>query len=115
MITEGCGMDAEKARRTIEVWDRNRAFGKSRLIFLLAGLFSGWIFIALTLYGAASDGTGPGLGEVLGELLACVLAGALFTYGAVSLFVAFFLLVPIAPALFLDAGIPHRDMTRALP
>ena len=36
-------------------------------------------------------------------ILAVVLAGALVTYGGVSLFVAFFVLVPMAQALFRDA------------
>jgi H+/gluconate symporter-like permease len=37
-----------------------------------------------------------------------VLAGALVTYGGVSLFVAFFVLVPMAQELFRAAGIPNR-------
>ena len=41
-------------------------------------------------------------------VLAVVLAGALVTYGGVSLFVAFFVLAPMALALFRDAGIPGR-------
>ncbi len=39
-------------------------------------------------------------------VLAVVLAGALVTYGGVSLFVAFFVLAPMAQALFRDARIP---------
>src|ERR1700758_832835 len=39
-------------------------------------------------------------------VLAVVLAGALVTYGGVSLFVAFFVLAPMARALFLEAAIP---------
>ncbi|WP_337185453.1 GntP family permease [Phenylobacterium sp.] len=42
------------------------------------------------------------------SLLAVVLAGALMTYGGVSLFVAFFVLAPMALALFRSAGIPRR-------
>jgi H+/gluconate symporter-like permease len=42
--------------------------------------------------------------------LAVVLAGALVTYGGVSLFVAFFVLAPMAQALFRAADIPHRLM-----
>lgn len=45
-------------------------------------------------------------------VLAVVLAGALVTYGGVSLFVAFFVLAPIAQALFRAAKIPRRLMPR---
>jgi H+/gluconate symporter-like permease len=41
-------------------------------------------------------------------ILTVVLAGALVTYGGVSLFVAFFVLVPMAQALFRSAGLPNR-------
>jgi H+/gluconate symporter-like permease len=41
-------------------------------------------------------------------MLAVVLAGALVTYGGVSLFVAFFVLAPMAQALFRAADIPNR-------
>jgi H+/gluconate symporter-like permease len=41
-------------------------------------------------------------------ILTVVLAGAVVTYGGVSLFVAFFVLVPMAQALFRTAGIPNR-------
>jgi len=41
-------------------------------------------------------------------ILTVVLAGAFVTYGGVSLFVAFFVLVPMAQALFRTAGIPNR-------
>ena len=47
-------------------------------------------------------------------ILAVVLAGALVTYGGVSLFVAFFVLVPMAQALFRDADIPRRLMPAAI-
>src|SRR5215472_12179428 len=47
-------------------------------------------------------------------VLAVVLAGALVTYGGVSLFVAFFVLAPMAQALFRAAAIPHRLMPAAL-
>ena len=47
-------------------------------------------------------------------VLAVVLAGALVTYGGVSLFVAFFVLVPMARALFQPADIPRRLMPAAL-
>src|SRR5215468_3084037 len=47
-------------------------------------------------------------------ILAVVLAGALVTYGGVSLFVAFFVLVPMARALFRAASIPRRLMPAAI-
>jgi H+/gluconate symporter-like permease len=43
-----------------------------------------------------------------------VLAGALVTYGGVSLFVAFFVLAPMAQALFRAAAIPRRLMPAAI-
>jgi H+/gluconate symporter-like permease len=55
--------------------------------------------------------------ESLGErhvMLAVVLAGALVTYGGVSLFVAFFVLAPMAQALFRSAAIPRRLMPAAI-
>jgi H+/gluconate symporter-like permease len=47
-------------------------------------------------------------------VLAVVLAGALVTYGGVSLFVAFFVLGPMAKALFRAADIPRRLMPAAI-
>ena len=47
-------------------------------------------------------------------VLAVVLAGALVTYGGVSLFVAFFVLAPMARALFQAADIPKRLMPAAI-
>ncbi len=47
-------------------------------------------------------------------ILAVVLAGAIVTYGGVSLFVAFFVLAPMAHALFKAAGIPVRLMPAAI-
>ena len=47
-------------------------------------------------------------------VLAVVLAGALLTYGGVSLFVAFFVLAPMAQELFRAAGIPRRLMPAAI-
>lgn len=41
-------------------------------------------------------------------VLAVVLAGALVTYGGVSVFVSFFVIAPMAQALFRAADIPHR-------
>jgi H+/gluconate symporter-like permease len=47
-------------------------------------------------------------------ILAVVLAGALVTYGGVSLFVAFFVLAPMAGALFRVAAIPRRLMPASI-
>ena len=47
-------------------------------------------------------------------VLAVVLAGAMVTYGGVSLFVAIFVLVPMAQALFQSANIPRRLMPAAV-
>src|SRR5215813_2062277 len=55
--------------------------------------------------------------ERLGEsraILAVVLAGAVVTYGGVSLFVALFVLAPMAQALFRAADIPSRLMPAAI-
>jgi H+/gluconate symporter-like permease len=47
-------------------------------------------------------------------ILAVVLAGAMVTYGGVSLFVAFFVLAPMADSLFRAADIPRRLMPAAI-
>ena len=47
-------------------------------------------------------------------VLAVVLAGALLTYGGVSTFAAFFVVAPMAHALFQVAAIPHRLMPAAI-
>jgi H+/gluconate symporter-like permease len=47
-------------------------------------------------------------------ILAVVLAGAIVTYGGVSLFVAFFVLAPMARNLFRTANIPRRLMPAAI-
>src|SRR5262244_201914 len=47
-------------------------------------------------------------------VLAVVLAGAVVTYGGVSLFVALFVIAPMAQALFRSADIPRRLMPAAI-
>ncbi|MHB2208210.1 GntP family permease [Methylobacterium sp. CM6257] len=47
-------------------------------------------------------------------VLAVVLSGAAVTYGGVSLFVAFFVLAPMAHALFRQADVPRRLMPAAI-
>ncbi len=57
------------------------------------------------------------LGERLGPsraVLAMALAGAAVTYGGVSLFVAFFVLVPMARELFARGGVPQRLMPASI-
>ena len=48
------------------------------------------------------------------SILAVVLGGAIVTYGGVSLFVAFFVIAPMAQNLFRAAGIPRRLMPAAI-
>src|SRR5215813_3557115 len=81
------------------------------------------IFLMGALFGKLMEDTGSvtaiagWLTTRLGSeraMLAVVLAGALVTYGGVSLFVAFFVLAPMAEALFRAAAIPRRLMPAAL-
>ncbi|GIQ78032.1 GntP family permease [Bradyrhizobium sp. RD5-C2] len=81
------------------------------------------IFLLGAVFGKLMDDSGA-VGAVagfisrcLGErrvILAVVLAGALVTYGGVSLFVAFFVIVPMAQSLFRTAGIPRRLVPAAV-
>ena len=81
------------------------------------------LFLLGAVFGKLMDDSGSVsavanfLTESLGErhvMLAVVLAGALVTYGGVSLFVAFFVLAPMAQALFRAAAIPRRLMPAAI-
>jgi H+/gluconate symporter-like permease len=81
------------------------------------------LFLLGALFGKLMDDSGSVtaiasfMTERLGErraVLAVVLAGTLVTYGGVSLFVAFFVLVPMAQALFRAASIPRRLMPAAI-
>lgn len=75
-------------------------------IFLLGAVFGKLMDDSGSVSSAACFVT-----RLLGEkraILAVVLAGALVTYGGVSLFVAFFVIVPMAQALFRTANIPSR-------
>jgi H+/gluconate symporter-like permease len=81
------------------------------------------IFLLGAIFGKLMDDTGSVsavadfMTKKLGErrvILAVVLAGAFVTYGGVSLFVAFFVLVPMAQALFHAAAIPRRLMPAAI-
>ena len=81
------------------------------------------LFLLGALFGKLMDDSGSVLAvsdymtNRLGKdraILAVVLAGAIVTYGGVSLFVAFFVLAPMAQALFRAAGIPGRLMPAAI-
>jgi H+/gluconate symporter-like permease len=77
-------------------------------LFLLGALFGKLMDDSGSVTAIADYMTGR-LGERR-AILAVVLAGALVTYGGVSLFVAFFVLAPMAQALFRAAAIPRRLM-----
>ena len=93
-------------------WTQTFMGGASRFVlqwfplFLLGGLFgklmddSGSV-TAIARFMTERLGTGR-------AVLAVVLAGAVVTYGGVSVFVAFFVLGPMALALFRSADIPRR-------
>src|SRR5215510_12271211 len=81
------------------------------------------IFLLGALFGKLMDDSGSVqtiakfMSDKLGykrAILAVVLAGALVTYGGVSLFVAFFVLAPMGRALFQAANIPNRLMPAAI-
>jgi H+/gluconate symporter-like permease len=81
------------------------------------------LFLLGALFGKLMDDSGSVqaiarfMTERLGPrraVLAVVLAGGLVTYGGVSLFVAFFVLAPMAQALFRAADIPRRLMPAAI-
>src|SRR5215813_6684993 len=81
-------------------------------IFLLGAVF-GKLMDDSRLVSTVADFMTKSLGERR-VILALVLAGAFVTYGGVSLFVAFFVLVPMAQALFRAAAIPRRLMPAAI-
>jgi len=81
-------------------------------IFLLGALFGKLMDDSGAVAAVASFST-----RSVGErrvILAVVLAGALVTYGGVSLFVAFFVIVPMAQSLFRAADIPRRLVPAAV-
>jgi H+/gluconate symporter-like permease len=81
-------------------------------LFLLGAVF-GKLMDDSGSVSAVADFMNRRLGERR-AMLAVVLAGALVTYGGVSLFVAFFVLAPMAQVLFRAAGIPRRLMPGAI-
>ncbi len=90
-----------------------RSFSRSSfLLFLLGALFG-----KLMDDSGAVKSISRFMTERLGArhaVLAVVLAGAMVTYGGVSLFVAFFVLAPMAQELFRAADIPRRLMPAAI-
>ena len=81
------------------------------------------LFLLGALFGKLMDDSGSVtaiakfMTEKLGpnrSVLAVVLAGALVTYGGVSLFVAVFVLAPMGQALFRAANIPNRLLPAAV-
>jgi H+/gluconate symporter-like permease len=81
-------------------------------IFLLGAVF-GKLMDDSRSVSAVADFMTKTLGERR-AILAVVLAGAFVTYGGVSLFVAFFVLSPMAQALFRAAAVPRRLMPAAI-
>ncbi|SOC42855.1 H+/gluconate symporter-like permease [Rhizobium subbaraonis] len=90
-----------------------------------AGFFAQYfpLFLLGALFGKLMEDTGSikVISRVLMDrlgmrraIVSVVLAGALVTYGGVSLFVAFFVIAPMAEDLFRRAGIPRRLMPAAI-
>ena len=81
-------------------------------LFLLGALFGKLMDDSGSVTAIAqfmTDKLGPGR-----AILAVVLAGALVTYGGVSLFVAMFVLAPMGQAMFRAANIPNRLLPGAV-
>jgi H+/gluconate symporter-like permease len=81
------------------------------------------LFLLGAVFGKLMEDSGSvgaiaqGMTRVLGPsraVLAVVLAGALVTYGGVSVFVAFFVIAPMGQALFKAANIPNRLLPAAI-
>jgi H+/gluconate symporter-like permease len=95
-------------------WTETFMRGTSRFVFqwfpmfLLGGLFGKLMEDSRSINAIARS-----LTERLGTsrtMLAVVLASAVVTYGGVSVFVAFFVLVPMAEDMFRSANLPRRLM-----
>jgi H+/gluconate symporter-like permease len=81
-------------------------------LFLLGALFGKMMDDSGSVTAIAhfmTDKLGPGR-----SVMAVVLAGALVTYGGVSLFVAMFVIAPMGQALFRAADIPNRLLPAAV-
>jgi len=99
-------------------WTQTFMSGASRFVmqwfpmFLLGGLFGKLMEDSRSISAIAR-----GLTERLGvqrTMLAVVLASAVVTYGGVSVFVAFFVLVPMTQEMFRAANLPRRLMPAAI-
>ena len=99
-------------------WTETFMRGTSRFVyqwfpmFLLGGLFG-----KLMEDSSSINAIARALTERLGTartMLAVVIASAVVTYGGVSVFVAFFVLVPMAEDMFRDANLPRRLMPAAI-
>jgi H+/gluconate symporter-like permease len=99
-------------------WTETFMRGTSRFVFqwfpmfLLGGLFGKLMEDSRSISSIARS-----LTERLGTartMLAVVLASAVVTYGGVSVFVAFFVLVPMAEDMFRNANLPRRLMPAAI-
>jgi H+/gluconate symporter-like permease len=99
-------------------WTQTFMGGTSRFVaqwfpmFLLGGLFGKLMEDSRSISAIARS-----LTERLGTgrtMLSVVLASAVVTYGGVSVFVAFFVLVPMAEDMFRSANLPRRLMPAAI-
>ncbi len=99
-------------------WTETFMRGASRFVsqwfpmFLLGGLFGKLMEDSRSISAIARS-----LTERLGTsrtMLSVVLASAVVTYGGVSVFVAFFVLVPMAEDMFRTANLPRRLMPAAI-
>ncbi len=99
-------------------WTQTFMGGASRFVmqwfpmFLLGGLFGKLMEDSRSISAIARS-----LTERLGTkrtMLSVVLASAVVTYGGVSVFVAFFVLVPMAQEMFRTANLPRRLMPAAI-
>ena len=99
-------------------WTQTFMSGAARFVmqwfpmFLLGGLFGKLMEDSRSISAIARS-----LTERLGTkrtMLSVVLASAVVTYGGVSVFVAFFVLVPMAQEMFRTANLPRRLMPAAI-
>jgi len=99
-------------------WTQTFMGGASRFVmqwfpmFLLGGLFGKLMEDSRSISAIARS-----LTELLGTkrtMLSVVVASAVVTYGGVSVFVAFFVLVPMAQDMFRTANLPRRLMPAAI-
>src|SRR6516164_4183888 len=103
---------------TLPYWTQTFMDNASRFIAQFFPLFLlGALFGKLMEDSGSVAAIGSFMTEKLGPqraILTVVLAGALVTYGGVSLFVAFFVLAPMAQAVFRTAEIPNRLIPAAV-